>query len=317
MRMGRVDVEVRFAGDLIDVVQLPAGATWCVGTTAVRAVAGTHTQVGLATVTVKAASDFEAMPRKRIERRPYIYGALSLAAQLAIVIVAFATAESEPVSAPAIEADRGTQPGATHIKRFAMPSQTIERTPDAPPDETPVTTDDTPEQKVELDTPAPQEVQEFVPSEMTGGGLVTDGQQKSDGTSKFDPASNPAFDSIRSGDYSTVSTGRTAGEGYGPEARNSSLVVITCDRMSCLVVGGEKAVRVRKAVNERLAEITDCYKRAAANGGGNVEIDFQVDAAGSVGDVELGDADPAGACVAKILRNLQIDAVEDSTASSS
>ncbi|HTL38408.1 MAG TPA: hypothetical protein VL326_35000 [Kofleriaceae bacterium] len=315
--MGRVEVVVRFAGDLLDVVELPAGATWWVGTTAVRAVAGTEITVGLVTVTVTRADGRDVVPRKRVERRPYVYGALSLAAQLAIVITAFAMAQSEPESAPAIEADRGTQAGATRIKRFAMPSQTINRTPDAPPEETPVTTDDTPEQTVEVDTPAPQEVQEFVPSEMTGGGLVTDGPKKGDGTSRFDPASDPAFDSIRSGDYSTVSTGRTAGEGYGPEARNSSLVVITCDRASCLVVGGEKAVRVRKAVNERLAEITDCYKRAAANGGGNVEIDFQVDAAGSVGDLELGDADPAGACVAKILRNLQIDAVESSSASSS
>jgi len=317
MGMGRVEVVVRFAGDLLDVVELPAGATYWLGTTAVRAVAGIETQLGLTTLTVTAAGDLDFVPRKRFERRPYVYGALSLAAQLAIVIIAFATAENEPVSAPAIEADKGTQPGGTRIKRFAMPSQTIERTPDPAPDEAPVTVDNTPEKTDDHDTPAPDEVQEFVPSEMTGGGLVTNGPKDGDGTSNFDPAADPAFDSIRVGDYSTVSTGRAAGDGYGPQARNSSLVVITCDRASCLVVGGEKAVRVRKAVNERLAEITDCYKRAAANGGGNVEIDFQVDAAGSVGDMELGDADPAGACVAKILRNLQIDAADDSTTSSS
>lgn len=312
MRMGRVEVVVRFAGDLLDVVELPAGETYWVGMTAVRAVAGTAITLGLATVTVTAApGDPALVPRRRIERRPYVYGALSLVAQLAIVIVAFAAADSEPVSAPAIEADRGTQPGATRIKRFAMPSQTIERTADPAPEETPITADDTPEETVERDSPAPQEVQEFVPSEMTGGGLVNDGPKDGDGTSKFDPAADPAFDSIKTGDYSTVSTGRTAGEGYGPQARNSSLVVITCDRASCLVVGGEKAVRVRKAVNERLADITDCYKRAAANGGGKVEIDFQVDAAGAVDDLELGDADPAGACVARILRSLQIDAADE------
>jgi hypothetical protein len=313
MRMGRVEVVVRFAGDLLDVVQLPAGATCWVGTTAIQAVAGLEATVGRVTVTVTPAPTHpHVFPRPPIELRPIAYGAASLVAQLAIVFVAFWTATSEPLSAPAIEPSNGTQPGATRIKRFATPAQTIARTPDPAPSETPITTDETPEETVERDTPAPHEVHEFVPSEITGGGLVPEGTN-GDGTSKFDPAADPAFDTIKVGDYSTLATGRTAGEGYGPHARNSSLVVITCDRASCLVLGGEKAVRVRKAVNERLAEITDCYKKAAANGGGSVEIDFQVDAAGTVGDLEIGEADPAGSCVARILRSLEIGA-EDETA---
>jgi hypothetical protein len=222
------------------------------------------------------------------------------------------TAASEPLSAPAVEVNT-TQRGATRIKRFATPAQTIERTPDPAPSETPITTDTTPDETVERDTPAPARVQDFAPSEITGGGLDTEGPKDGDGTSKFDPAADAAFDSIKVGNYSTLATGRTAGEGYGPLARNSSLVVITCDRASCLVLGGEKAKRVRKAVDERLAEITDCYKRAASNGGGNVEIDFQVDGTGQVGDLEVEDADPAGACVAKILRSLEIDAAETAT----
>ncbi|HUS32432.1 MAG TPA: hypothetical protein VMZ53_28220 [Kofleriaceae bacterium] len=315
--MGRVEVVVRFAGDLLDVIQLPAGETCFVGTTAVRAVAGTELTIGLVTVSVtRALADQERLRRPRIEVRPFIYGAVSLVAQVALLVVAFWTASPEPTTAPAVEADSGKKPGAVRIKRFATPSQTIERTPDPAPSETPVTADETPEQIVERDTPAPQEVQEFVPSEMTGGGLATTGPSDGDGTSKFDPAANPAFDSIKVGNYSTLSSGRAAGDGYGPEARNSSLVVITCDRASCLVLGGEKAARVRKAVNERIADITDCYKRAAANGGGSVEIDFQVDAAGDVGDLEIGEADPAGSCVAKILRSLQIDAADETTASS-
>lgn len=307
MRMGRVEVVVRFAGDLVDVVELPAGATLFVGTTAVRCAAGTEATVGHVTVTVAAANKQDVLPRPPIERRPYIYGAASLIAQLATVVIAFWTATSEPMSVPTFEPTSGTQPGAVRIKRFATPSQTIDRTPDPAPSETPVTADQTPEQAAERDTPAPEQVQEFVPSEMTGGGLTVEGPNDSDGTSNFDPAANPAFDTVKVGDYSTVSTGRTAGDGYEPEARNSNLVVITCDRASCLVLGGEKAVRVRNAVNERLAEITDCYKRAAENGGGTVEIDFQVDAAGEVGDLAIEEADPAGSCVARILRSLQVD----------
>jgi hypothetical protein len=315
MRMGRVEVVVRFAGDLLDVIQLPAGETYWIGMTPLRAVAGTEVTVGLVTVTVsRAPTDQEVVPRRAIEVRPYAYGAASLVGQLALLLIAFWTATSEPESAPAIEANNGKR-GAMRIKRFAVPAQTIERTPDPAPAETPITTDETPDQTMDLDTPAPQEVQEFVPSEMSGGGLDVEGPKDGDGASKFDPSTNPAFDSIKVGDYSTLATGQHAGEGYGPLARNSSLVVITCDRASCLVVGGEKAVRVRKAVNERLAEITDCYKRAALNGGGKVEIDFQVDAAGGVDDLEVGEADPAGACVARILKTLQIDPAGEETSS--
>jgi hypothetical protein len=242
-----------------------------------------------------------------------VYCALSLAAQVAILVAAFWSAKPEPVSAPAIEATGGQRPGATRIKRFAVPAQTTERSPDPAPEETPITADQSPEEEVERDAPAPQEVQELVPSEMTGGGLVEQGPDDGNGTSHFDPSANPAFDTVKVGDYSTLSTGRSAGEGYGPHARNPSLVVITCDRASCLVLGGEKAVRVRKAVEERMADITECYKRAAASGGGAVEIDFAVDAAGSIEDLDVGDADPAGACVAKIIRQLQIDATTDAT----
>jgi hypothetical protein len=143
--MHRVEVVVRFAGDLLDVIELPAGSTYLVGTTPVRAVAGTEATFGLVTVTVSRRGDLEALPRPRIEARPYVYCALSLVAQVTLLVIAFWTAKSEPVSAPAIEATGGNKPGATRIKRFAMPAQTTERTPDPAPSETPVTADRSPE----------------------------------------------------------------------------------------------------------------------------------------------------------------------------
>ncbi len=194
------------------------------------------------------------------------------------------------------------------IKRFSTSPQTTQRVPEPAPSEAPITADESPEQADQRDTPPPPVVQDFVPSEITGGGLVQETAPKDgDGTSRFDPSADPAFDSIKVGDYSTVATGRTAGEEYGAEARNSKLVVITCDRASCLVLGGEKAKRVRTAVQARMTELTDCYKQAAASGGGSVEIDFDVDASGAVKDLAVG-ADPAGLCVAKILRSLEIEA---------
>src|SRR4051812_25042422 len=71
MRMGHVEVVVRLAGDLIDVVELPAGAMYWLGTSCIPAVAGTERTVGLATVTVRSAGARKAVPRPAIEARPY------------------------------------------------------------------------------------------------------------------------------------------------------------------------------------------------------------------------------------------------------
>jgi hypothetical protein len=60
-------------------------------------------------------------------------------------------------------------------------------------------------------------------------------------------------------------------------------------------------------VQEREAELTNCYVQAAESGGGSVEIDFDVDGRGAVKDLSIGEADPAGTCVARILRTLKIE----------
>lgn len=304
MGMRRVEVVVRFAGDLHEIVEVSAGETVLVGDTAVVAKAGTELTIGLATVTVTAVAEKASqVPPPRIDPRLLGFIAASLVGQIALVALSLYLFPEEPPAAPVIEV-RDRHPGSARISRIAAVPQTIEQAPEPAPVEAPITEQQTPEQ-VERDAPPPPEVDDFVPSEITGGGL-TDGPEDADGTSRFDPGADPAFDTVKVGAYSTVATGRGAGEDYAPHVRNSSLVVITCDRASCLVLGGEKAVRVRNAVNERLAELTDCYRHAAENGGGSVEIDFSVDQGGTIDDLAT-DADPASRCVAKILRTLDID----------
>ena len=299
----RVEVEVRFAGDLVEMLHLDAGTIHWVGTTPVLVKAGTQTELGRVSITMtRAPAEQTVLPRARAERRPYAFGTASLIAHLAIVAIAFVTATSEPLTAPAIEAS-GEQPGGTRIKRFTVPAQTTERLAKPAPVEAPITVDQTPQEQIERDTPPPP-IQQPVPSEMTGDELA-DGPKDGDRASRFDPAADPAFDTIKVGDYSTLSSGLAAGDGYQPHARNSSLVVITCDRSSCLVLGGEQAARIRRAVQEHTAELTDCYKHAAENGGGSIEIDFGINEAGTVQDLGVADADPAGYCVAKILRSLK------------
>jgi hypothetical protein len=303
-----VEVVVRFAGDLHDVARVPAGTTYTVGRTSVVAKAGTELTDGLVTITVCRAAPAKPVPRRRAEIRPYVYGSLSLAAHVALLIAALQLAIPAPTSVPIVEAKPAQQRGAVRIKPFVDHAQSAE------PEVASVSalaSQETTEPRIERDTPAPEVVTEFTPSEITGGGLA-DGPKDGDGTSqRFDPSSDPAFDTIKSGDYSTVSTGRAAGDEYAPQARNSNLVVITCDRITCLVVGGEKATRIRRAVEERMTELTGCYKEAAETGGGTVEVDFAVDANGRVKDLEVGKVDTAGLCVAKILRTLPVDELHE------
>lgn len=300
-----IEVEVRFAGDLVEVTRVPAGSAYAIGTESLVAKAGNERTIGLVTVTMSAATAPPPVPRRRLESRPYQFGGASLAAHLALVGVALALTPPEPVTAPVIEVVT-QQRGGTRIKSFSTEAQTVVKAPEPAANASPTAI----EQPTEVDTPAPPMAEEFTPSEITGGGLVTEETPKDgDGTSeRFDPSNNPAFDTIKSGAYSTVSTGHGAGDDYTPHARNSNLVVITCDRITCLVVGAsEKAIPIRKAVEARVADLTDCYKHAAENGGGSVEIDFGIDAAGGVRNFAVGDGDSAGLCVAKILRALHVD----------
>ncbi len=300
-----VEVVVTFVGDLHEVVRVPAGSTYTVGSMSVVARPGAEASDGLVTVAVREAAPAKPVPRRRADARPYIYGSLSLVAHVALVIVA--TLPESTLPTVVFEPKPTELRGAVRIKRFVDDAKSAQQAPEATTIPTPPT-QETPEPDTIRDTPAPEVVTEFTPSEITGGGLAHDGPKDSDGTSeRFDPSSDPSYDTIKSGDYGTVSTGDSAGDSYAPKARNSNLVVITCDRITCLVVGGEKATRIRRAVEERMTELTGCYKAAAESGGGSVEIDFGVDAKGGIKDLEVGQVDSAGLCVAKILRTLDID----------
>ncbi len=106
MHMHRVEVVVRLAGDLWDVVHVPAGHTVWIGTTPVIARAGTEAAFGLVTITMEATSLEPPIPRQAMERRPYPFGAASLLAHLALVVTAFVDRDQR---APLGSGDRGEQ----------------------------------------------------------------------------------------------------------------------------------------------------------------------------------------------------------------
>src|SRR5262249_47816291 len=120
---------------------------------------------------------------------------------------------------------------------------------------------------------------------------------------RFDPTSRPDFDTIKTGPYTTIATGRAAGDHYGADAKRSRLVVVSCDEMSCVVIGGDRAAPVRQAVESRLADITGCYRNATR--GGRIELDFGL-TDGGVTDLKVGGVGDIGSCVADIFHNLHV-----------
>jgi hypothetical protein len=330
------EIAARFGDDVIAVAHVPAAGSYRVGASPdadfvlavesfalvaptragfiVRASAGapaaqltrdTRIEIGVERVTF--AIELVARPgpvaRARVELRPIVFAAASLAAHLSLWSLAML--EPEPAAVPAIEAAIGNC--ATRVARYAAPSQTVRRVAHRPPDEVPITTALTDAQKVSVEPPAKPQVVSVTPPGLAiaGRGPRLERADLGDRDSRhFDPAANPELDSIKSGRYSTVATGRAAGDHYGADARRRRLVVVSCDEASCLVIGGDSAAPIRRAVEHRLSEITACYR---GTHGGKLELDFGLTAAGSVDDLAVGGIGDVDSCVAKIFRSLQID----------
>jgi hypothetical protein len=326
------EVAVRFAGDLIAVAHVPRGGSYRVGVDfalavepfplvastrdgfVVQASAGAPgarldagSRIVVAVEQVSFAIELVARPgtvaRARIEARPLVFAAASLAAHLAVWSLAMVEPEPEVVAVEAAVGD-----GATRIARYAAPAQTVRRAPRRPPDEVPITTAVTEVPHPTIEPPSRAEVaSRGAPGlAIADRGRVRDtsSADRGDRTSRhFDPASNPDLDTIKSGAYSTIATGRAAGEHYGAEARRRGLVVVSCDEASCLVIGGDDAAPIRRAVERRLADITACYRGSK---GGKVELDFGLTASGTVDDLAIGGIGDVGSCVATIFRAMHI-----------
>jgi hypothetical protein len=243
------------------------------------------------------------VPKQRVEVRPFFYGTASLALHLGVLVAALWFG-SEMLT-PSV-AGEGKTRRARISSRFAAPAQTTKRAPKPEPLEAPITTDTTP-------APVPSaakeedggaEQQTFVPEPVEpGGDLVIDPPDTKAGRERrFDPDANAEFDTVKVGAYSTVSTGKLSGDHYGAEAKRTGLIVVSCDATSCLVLGGDEAVPIRKAVEQHLAEITACYANQSGTGGRKIEIDVGLDTAGKVDNLQVGGVGDVGDCVANIIK---------------
>lgn len=247
------------------------------------------------------------LPRRSIERRPYVYAAVSLVAQLAVYLVAARHHEPALPTPQVAEAPPGAP---ARQARIAMPAQSVRRSSQREPVATPVAEP----------TPPPASggvtgarigrgAQPAVPGTAAkpGNDEGRDGREAHADAPRFDPQRDPSFDSVRTGNYTTVSTGRAAGSDMQllERGQRSRLVVVRCDSAACVVVGGEQAKEIREKLQHRLPDIVACYRDRAPGTGREVEMDFQLDGGGKVQTLEVGGIGDVDSCVASIVRGIQ------------
>lgn len=94
-----VEIVARLGDTVIGFAHVAPGATYRIANRTLVAKPGTH-EVGLVVVTMERTFHVEhPVPLRRVQKRPLIYGAASLAVHLAIILIAFVTAPFERMTA--------------------------------------------------------------------------------------------------------------------------------------------------------------------------------------------------------------------------
>jgi len=268
-----------------------------------------HVTIRVARVTLAPTP----VPRREVERRPLVFGAGSLALHATVLLVSGWLATP---AASTVAANESTK-RPTKIARFAVEAQTVERQPEPPPQTTPITSDSTPTPDPELAEMARAAVDAMASVEANGLGEqlfehaieTTDSLGETEPQPGFDPDANPAFDTVKVGDFATVSTGSSAGAGYrlaGENGQRRPVIVISCDASSCLILGGDPKSGIREALESKLDQITGCYEQHGSTAGKKVELDFGIDETGKIEEVNVGGVGDYDSCVAKIIKSIEV-----------
>jgi hypothetical protein len=255
------------------------------------------------------------VPRTRIEQRPFAFGLGSLLVHVGLLLVATWLATPDEETVPANETMKRRP---ARIARFAVAAQTVKREPKPAPVETPITADETPSPNPATDDAAAAAAAAVASTQMPNGHgekvpSTVESEASDDETQdgrRFDPDANAAFDTVKVGKYTTVSTGSSAGASFrlaGENGQRKPLVIVSCDSSSCVVIGGDPGSGIREALEAKLDEIVACYEKHASTAGKKVELDFGIDESGKVDAVNVGGVGDYDSCVADIIKNLTLE----------
>lgn len=270
-----------------------------------------HVRVRVSLVTLSHT----AVPRKQMERRPFAFGLGSLFVHAAVLLIATWLATPDDETVPANETKKRRP---ARIARFAVAEQTVKREPKPAPVEPPITADETPSPNPSTDDAAAAAAAAIASTQMPHGRgekvPSTVESQPADGETqegrRFDPDANAAFDTVKVGKYTTVSTGSSAGANFrlaGENGQRKPLIVVSCDSSSCVIIGGDPATGIREALEAKLDDIVACYEKHASTAGKKVELDFGIDESGKVDAVNVGGVGDYDSCVADIITNLALE----------
>jgi hypothetical protein len=301
---------------------------------------GMRVELTLGRVALTIARDAAAAPlaRRAIDRRPYGFAVVSFVLHLIVLTIAHAEAELDPITIPVAIVDPAPRPAPPHARLARLPAPRPARRPSHARAlaATPSTSPATPATHPEPATPRSRPGRADGPRgglDMLGGlgdlsaitgtkdlaaeladlGPIYDQEAANrDGfgnaNGRFDPARDPAFDSVKTGRYATVATGPGAGAHYdlpGAVAR-PPIMGLTCDDDRCVADGSFDRHAVRDVIERRYVQLIGCFERHARRAP-RVELTlrFDIEPDGSTGGVRADEAGRVGSCVARIVERVK------------
>ena len=132
----------------------------------------------------------------------------------------------------------------------------------------------------------------------------------------FDPSQDRAFDSVKTGRYATLGSGRGAGEGYRLPARGKfreigppPIMGLTCDDGQCQTIGTLDRHTVRDYVEKRYVDMVKCYERHARNVPRvELTLHFEIDSDGTPTEVYADGAGAFGSCLVRLVERVKFPA---------
>ncbi len=285
----------------------------------VRAGAPIDVRYGQVRIRIAIAAAIARLPRTRIDPRPLSYLAASLVVQISVVLAALATAELERL-------DPGEIIDAPPLRIARLPAPGPPPPPPAPTP--PPSRHDMAASATRSDPGEPRPVRSgreggpfaalhglrmIDPARIKAGleGVTLYDEDAANAAGfggamrKFDPSQDPAFDSVKSGPYATVSTGRGAGAHYKlpGEVGRPPTMALTCDDDRCVVEGSMNRHQVRDVIESNYPALLACYDRhASAHPRVDLTLRFQIDPDGTATGLEIEGLPAVATCVQRLVQ---------------
>ncbi|MBA3502739.1 MAG: hypothetical protein H0T65_20425 [Deltaproteobacteria bacterium] len=313
------------------VIRIPAGIE------PVREGPRTTLQIGLVTIALTRVTDPPVyVPRPPASRRLVPFVLATLVLHVAVVTVAMLTAEVDPITIPVVRAEPPrhvapktlpaprprpkTQKPAARAKQASSQAAVAEQ-----PAPAPTTVAEAREAargagflgSASLDDLSALRGTKDLAAELADVGPIYDEEAANaknfGGAGGSFDVSGPAFDSVKTGRYATVASGRGAGANYRLPARGKfreigppPIMGLTCDDGQCQTIGTLDRHTVRDYVEKRYVDMVKCYERHARNTPRvELTLHFEIGSDGKPNEVYADGAGAFGSCLVRLVERVK------------